>query len=97
MQLFFHLVYLPILYGKAKSAKRRKQQQQQQQKTGKEKKVKREQVHVSFFKFQIQRFSCKNLQKSDIKKSTKCKYTERPCQQINTSIILAKNALMFKH
>ena len=38
MQLFFHLVYSPILYGKAKSAKRRKQQQQQQQKTGKEKK-----------------------------------------------------------
>ena len=97
MQLFFHLVYSPILYGKAKSAKRRKQQQQQQQqqKTGKEKKS-REQVHVSIFKFQIQRFSCKNLQKSD-KKGTKCKYTERPCQQINTSIILAKNALMFKH
>ena len=66
-------------------------------KTGKEQKeVKREQVHVSILKFQIQRFSWKNLQKSD-KKRTKCKYTERPCQQINTSIILAKNALMFKH
>ena len=38
-------------------------------KTGKEQKeVKREQVHVSIFKFQIQRFSCKNLQKSDKKK-----------------------------
>ena len=39
-------------------------------KTGKEQKeVKREQVHVSIFKFQIQRFSCKNLQKSDKKKA----------------------------
>ena len=72
MQLLFHLVYSPILYGKAKSAKRRKQQQQQQQQQKdrkRKKKVKREQVHVSIFKFQIQRFSCKNLQKSDKKKA----------------------------
>ena len=96
MQLFFHLVYLPILYGKAKSAKRRKQQQQQQQQTGKERKVKREQVHVSFLKFQSNVLVSRTCRKV-IKKSTKCKYTERPCQQINTSIILAKNALMFEH
>ena len=57
-----------------------------------------------FFSFiLIQHFGCKNLQKSD-KKSTKhnhaCKYTERPCQQTNTSnisIILAKNVLTFEN
>ena len=49
MQLFFHLVYSPILYGKAKSAKRRKQQQQQQQqKTGKEKKKSKERAGTCF-------------------------------------------------
>ena len=48
MQLFFHLVYLPILYGKAKSAKRKKQQQQQQKQTGKEKEVEREIAQETF-------------------------------------------------
>ena len=47
MQLFFHLVYLPILYGKAKSAKRRKKQQQKQ--TGKQKKLREREIAQDIF------------------------------------------------
>ena len=91
MQLFFHLVYLPILYGKAKSAKRRKQQKQQkqqQQQTGIEKEVERD-IFVAI--------TCRKVIKKSTKHNHACKYTEKPCQQVNTSIILAKNALMFEH
>ena len=79
-----------------KTTTEKKNKKKTKQKHRKRKKVNREQVYVFFFKFRSNVLVARTCRKV-IKKSTKCKYTERPCQQINTSIILAKNALMFEH
>ena len=60
--------------------------------TGIEKEVEREIARDIFIAI-----TCRKVTKKSTKHNHACKYTERPCQQVNTSIIVAKNALMFEH
>ena len=62
--------------------------------TGKEKEVKRERNCTRDIFLAI---TCRKVIKKSTEHNHACKYTERLCQQVNTSIILAKNALMFEH
>ena len=69
MQLFFHLVYLPILYGKAKKVQKQKQKKNRQERKKNRARERARYCHVFFF-ILILHFACKNLQKSN-KKDTK--------------------------